>query len=83
MKTYTIEVADNVLESFLKLLNNFSKTDVKIIEQTAQEPITKTVENDSLSGMFAHYVTHRLSDEEIEAGIAQGACERAMRGLND
>ncbi|MBE9578762.1 MULTISPECIES: hypothetical protein [Moraxella] len=83
MRTYTIEVNDNVLENFLRVLNNFSKNDVKIIESMPKEPVNKVVENDSLSGMFAHYVTHRLSDEEIEEGIVEGAYGRAMRGLND
>ncbi|MDO4699319.1 MAG: hypothetical protein Q4A69_01345 [Moraxella sp.] len=83
MRTYMIEVNDNVLENFLKVLNTFSKSDVKIIESLPKEPVQKFMENDSLSGMFAHYVTHRLSDKDIEEGIVQGACERAMRGLND
>lgn len=40
-------------------------------------------ENESLSGMFSHYVTHRISDKEIAEGIAEGAYQRAMKGLND
>ncbi len=83
MKTYTIEVADNVLENFLNLLNNFSKTDIKIIENPPKEPAKKVVENDSLSGMFAHYVTRPLTDKDIEDAIVEGAYERAMRGVDD
>lgn len=45
--------------------------------------MNKVVENDTLFGMFSHYVTHRLSDEEIEEGIVEGAYGRVMRGLND
>lgn len=83
MRTYTIEVNDNVLDNFLKILNTFPKSDVKIIESLPKEPAQRLTSNDSLSGMFAHYVTQRLSDKDIEEGIVQGACERAMRGLND
>ena len=58
-------------------------TQVEIVDLPIDEPVNKVVENDTLFGMFSHYVTHRLHDEDIKDGIAQGAYERAMRGVND
>lgn len=82
MQYYNIAVQDNIAEKFLALLNNFSKSDIKV-EKVAEKSATSTLQAnsiDDLYGILSPYVQGRLSDEEIENAIVEGAYERAMKG---
>lgn len=82
MQYYNLSVEDSVADKVLAFLNGFSKNQVTIVE--AKAVITEQVPNtESLSGIFSNYVTHYVTDEEIEAGIVAGASERAMKGLHN
>lgn len=82
MQYYNIAVKDNIAEKFLALLNNFSKSDIKV-EKVVEQSATPTLQVnsiDELYGILSPYVQGRLSDEDIENAIVEGAYERAMKG---
>lgn len=82
MQYYNVAVQDNIAEKFLALLNNFSKSDIKV-EKVAEKSAISTLQAnsiDDLYGILSPYVQGRLSDEEIENAIVEGAYERAMKG---
>nr|WP_315042822.1 hypothetical protein [uncultured Moraxella sp.] len=76
-----------VVEGFITQYSNKQKSatqlKIEIVQPIIAENYEKVVEDDKLFGMFSHYVTHRISDEEMEEAIVQGASERAMRGIHD
>lgn len=87
----TFQASPQVVEAVLTLLNGFSKTDVQIIAkkdvQTPQHEAIKPISEqpllslEELYGSLKPYVNGRLSDEDIENAIAEGAIDSGMAGI--
>lgn len=66
------------IEDLYGILSPYVNVQVKPIQDDE-----KIIKNDPLFGFFSGDIKHRLSDEEIEDAIVQGATERAMRSKSN
>ena len=81
MQTITLKVQDHLIDTVLDLVKSLPKDGVEIVQEKEIEH-SIVEQDDELFGMFSHYVTHKLTDKEIEEAITQGALQRGMTGIH-
>ncbi len=84
MHTLTLTLTDQLYQ---QLINFAPQANPNIIAEQAikdylakQEHSTHDDTTNNLAGMFAHYVTQPITDDDVQQAIAKGAFNRAMVG---
>lgn len=84
MHTLTLTLTDQLYEQLIKFA---SQTNANVVAEQAikdylakQTNTTTISKENNLAGMFAHYVTQPITDEDVQQAIAKGAFNRAMVG---
>ncbi len=84
MHTLTLTLTDQLYEQLINFAPQASLHTVA--EQAIKDYLAKQThknhnhQDNQLAGMFAHYVTQPISDDDIQKAITQGAVNRAMAG---
>ena len=86
MQTLTLKVQDHAVAKVMQLLSTLPEQEVKILNESllpTQGLETPPKSMADLYGVLSPYVSGKLSDEDIEKAIVEGAYESGMAGLND
>lgn len=81
MQLITLRVEDEAVDKVLEVLSRFPEKEVEIVAKPKQYFVED--QSDQLAGMFAHYVTQKVTDEQLEKAITHGVSKRAMAGRGD
>ena len=78
MQLITLRVEDEAVDKVLELLSRFPEKEVKVVAKPKQDFVND--QSDQLAGRFAHYVTQKVTNAQIERAITYGINKRAMAG---
>lgn len=78
MQLITLRVEDEAVDKVLKLLSQFPEKEVEVVAKPKKVFVDD--QSDQLAGRFAHYVTQKVTNAQIEKAITHGVNKRAMAG---
>ncbi len=85
MQVITLRVEDEAVDKVLELLSRLPKKQVEVINSYSDDVYNSydVIPIDKLAGCLSQYVTEKVTDEQMEQAVVEGAYRRGMAGSSN